>query len=237
MKNKIKIFAIFFMMVLLLVPNKVFASVFETQIVVKDIDKSNNIIEGFEYEILFEDGTTQKLKTVDKGIHEISLDIGKYTLRATKVAEGYEEPKELKIELPVGDGVQLSTELSIFPKHFRGERHFPWPKLYEDTRKKNDEPEDEEENKRDLEKESLDELKKYENNHSGEGTEENGDDKKKEDNKKENKGGNNYAKTGEGIDTLLLLALIGFAITSVILAYYAGVGSKKESKEKKGESL
>lgn len=233
MKNKIKIFAIFFMMVLLLVPNKVFASVFETQIIVKDIDKSNNIIDGFEYEVLFEDGTTQKLKIVDKGIHEISLDIGKYTLRATKVADGYEEPKELKIELPVGDGVQLSTELSIFPKHFKGERHYPWPKLYEDSKKKNDEPEKEEENKRDLEKESLDELKKYEGTHSGEGTEEKTEEKNDDKKTEENKGNNHYAKTGEGIDTILLLALIGFAITSVILAYYAGVGSKKKDEEDK----
>lgn len=221
MNKSLRIFILSFIIFsIILSPILSAKEIFETKIIVKDIDKDNNIIEGFEYEILFKDGSTIKLVETDKGIHEITLNNGDYVLREIKTVEGYEKSKDLEFSLPVGNEIQWTSELSIFPKHFKAERNYPWPRRpFEESERKEEKTEVKEEPKEDLEKKALEELRKYENTNIEEENKKDDSDKKKEDNKE-------YAKTGEGVDTLMLLLLTMFAIISIVLAYMAGLNSK-----------
>lgn len=240
MKSKIRLFLILSILMTLLLPNAtVFAdSSFNTRVTVRDINKDNEILDGFEYEIVFEDGRVQQLITIDKGTHVISLDKGDYILRESKTIEGYEKSKDLKFTLPVGNSTEWKSELNIYPKHFKGERNYPWPKpIFEDNKNKEEAGETKEPKKdeRDLEQEALDELNKYKRNDDGNNSEEDKideEDNKDTDKNKDKDKSRKYGKTGESKDGLLTIALIGFAALSVILAYIAGKGQSKEDRTK-----
>ena len=52
----------------------------KTTIYIKDIDTENNIIDGFKYKVIYEDGREQPIETIEEGVHEITLEIGDYVI-------------------------------------------------------------------------------------------------------------------------------------------------------------
>lgn len=232
MKNKTKkilsVMFVFLFLFTMLPMNILKAEEIKTTIFVKDTDRTDSSLEGFKYVIVDEYGNTKDLEIIDKGIHAIILNVGKYTLKEVETKEGYITSKDVTFALPqIDENGYIKEVVNILPKHYKEETpRPPFKPIFEDEEEENKKKKKTDE--RDLEKEALEELKKYKGNfldNTDEEIEENKDNDKKDDGRK-------YGKTGEGKDTLILVALIGFAILSVILAYSAGRNKSQEDKKK-----
>lgn len=93
----------------------------KTTIYIKDIDTENNIIDGFKYKVIYEDGREQPVETIEEGVHEITLEIGDYVIVETSTVEGYIKSKDLHISLPFIEDDGIRTVKSIYPKHKKKE--------------------------------------------------------------------------------------------------------------------
>lgn len=89
----------------------------KTTIYIKDIDRGNNVLDGFKYKVIHEDGTEEAFENIEKGVHEVTLEAGNYIIEESWTLKGYIKSKPLHISLPFveEDGVKMVK--SIYPKH------------------------------------------------------------------------------------------------------------------------
>lgn len=89
----------------------------KTTIYIKDIDSENNVLDGFKYKVIYEDGTEEAFENIEKGVHEITLGAGNYIIEESWTLEGYIKSKPLYISLPFEEEDEIKTVKSIYPKH------------------------------------------------------------------------------------------------------------------------
>lgn len=89
----------------------------KTTIYIKDIDSGNNVLDGFKYKVIYEDGTEEAFENIEKGVHEITLEAGNYIIEESWTLKGYMKSKSLYISLPFAEEDGIKTIKSIYPKH------------------------------------------------------------------------------------------------------------------------
>lgn len=119
--SSIKLFAIIFSILMIFNTISTKAendySHIKTTIYMKDIDSGNNVLDGFKYKVIYEDGTEEAFENIEKGIHEITLEAGNYIIEESWTLEGYIKSKPLYISLPFAEEDGIKTIKSIYPKH------------------------------------------------------------------------------------------------------------------------
>ena len=117
----IKLFAIVFSILIICSAISIKAendySHIKTTIYIKDIDSGNNVLGGFKYKVIYEDGTEEAFENIEKGVHEITLKAGNYIIEESWTLKGYVKSKPLYINLPFVEEDGIKTVKSIYPKH------------------------------------------------------------------------------------------------------------------------
>lgn len=119
--SSIKLFAIIFSILMIFNTISTKAendySHIKTTIYIKDIDSGNNVLDGFKYKVIYEDGTEEAFENIEKGVHGITLGAGNYIIEESWTLKGYIKSNPLYISLPFIEEDGIKTVKSIYPKH------------------------------------------------------------------------------------------------------------------------